>query len=140
MTDVATAETPNLPVDPMTDVGHLLIRAYNGDQFDPFFVSGHPSRTLEPDVIIRSCFYYSILMTPKITMIYDNCGRGGMCDMTPDEISVIWKTPALLDQLGTTFEALQAGTAVITATEAPKPDIDLWARLAEAEGKVLKVA
>lgn len=140
MTDVASSETPNLPADPMTDVGHLLIRAYNGDHFDPFFVQGHPSMGEQTDRIVRACFYYAIVMTPKITMIYDNCGRGGMCDMTPDEISVIWKTPALLEQLGTTFEALQAGTAVITATEAPKPDIDLWARIAEAEGKILKAA
>lgn len=140
MTDASASQPQDLPSDPMTDVGHLLIRAYNGDQFDPFFVVGHPSRTKEPNVIIRSCFYYSILMTPKITMIYDNSGRGGMCDMTVDEISVIWKTPALLESLGTTFEALQDGTAVITAKEAPKPDIDLWARIAEAEGKVLKAA
>ncbi|WP_414476432.1 hypothetical protein [Microvirga sp. M2] len=73
-------------------------------------------------------------------MIYDNCGRGGMCDMTADEIAVIWKTPALLEQLGTSFEALQDGTAIITAIETPKPDIDLWARIAEAEGKTLKAA
>jgi hypothetical protein len=140
MSDAPASQPQDLPSDPMTDVGHLLIRAYNGDQFDPFMVIGHPSRTEQPDVIIRSCFYYSILMTPKITMLYDNCGRGGMCDMTVDEISVIWKTPALLESLGITFEALQSGKAVITATEAPKPDIDLWARIAEAEGKVLNAA
>jgi hypothetical protein len=140
MTDAPTSQPQDLPNDPMSDVGHLLIRAYNGDQFDPFFVQGHPSMGEQSDRIVRACFYYAIVMTPKITMLYDNCGRGGMCDMTIDEVSVIRKTPALLEKLGTTFEALQAGTAVITATEAPKPDIDLWARLAEAEGKVLKAA
>ncbi|WP_414476431.1 hypothetical protein [Microvirga sp. M2] len=45
MTDAIISEAQSLPNDPMTDVGHLLIRAYNGDQFDPFMVDGHPSRT-----------------------------------------------------------------------------------------------
>ena len=140
MTDIAPSEAPSRPADPMTDVGHLLIRAYNGDKFDPFFVQGHPSMGEQSERIVRACFYYAIVMTPGVTMIYDNCGRGGMCDMASDETAVIWRTPALLEKLGTTYEALQAGTAVITATEAPKPDIDLWARIAEAEGKVLKAA
>jgi hypothetical protein len=127
------AATHNLPADPMTDLSHVLIRSYNGDQFDPFMVHGHPYVAERPDRIVRACFYYGVVMTPKLTAIYDNCDRGGMCDMTPDEIAVIWRTPALLEKLGTTFEALQNGTAVIDLDLRIPPDINVWEEIVKSD-------
>ena len=82
--------------DPMDRLGHLLIRAYNGDDLDPYFVKGHPNLESTATRVIRSCFYYSVVMTPKVTALFDNDGRGGMCTLDPHELSGLWKSPDLL--------------------------------------------
>jgi hypothetical protein len=97
--------------DPMDRLGHLLIRAYNGDDLDPFFVHGHPAMVQTEDRIVRSCFYYSVVMTPKVTALFDNEGRGDMCTLELHELSGLWKTPDLLAALGVGFEELMDGTA-----------------------------
>jgi len=107
--------------DPMDRLGHMLIRAYNGDGLDPFFVSGHPSVPPRDGLIVRACFYYAVLMTPKLTVLYDNFGAGGMCTLGAEEVSAVWRTPELLGALGVGFEALKAGTANLAAESVPAP-------------------
>jgi hypothetical protein len=118
-------------LDPLDRIGHLLIRAYKGDQIDPFFVRGHPSMPETESRLVRACFYYAIIVTPKATWLFDNGGRGGMCEMAEHEIAAVWRTPTLLAALGTDFEALRDGKAHITATSAPKPDVDIFECLLE---------
>lgn len=121
--------------DAMDRLGHLLIRAYNGDDLDPFFVKGHPSLESTETRVIRSCFYYSVVMTPKVTALFDNDGRGGMCTLEPHELSGLWKTPELLSALGVAFEELRDGTAAFEDRPLPppfcRPNID-WPLDAEA--------
>lgn len=96
----------------MDQLGHLLIRAYNGDTFDPFFIPCHPHWTQEGH-IVRACFYYAIIVTDKLTFLFDNDGRGGMCDLVPEELGAIWRTRDLLETFGVTLEALRDGSAVL---------------------------
>jgi hypothetical protein len=105
----------------MDRVGHLLIRAYNGDDLDPFFIAGHPAMAERPDRLVRACFYYAVVMTPKVTLVFDNDGAGGMCTMDPLEISAVWRTPDILDALGVTFEALGDGSADFADRPIPAP-------------------
>ncbi len=114
-------ETGGPPLSPMDRLGHLLIRAHNGDDLDPFFVEGHPAMAYREDRLVRSCFYYSVVMTPKLTVLYDNDGAGGMCTLDPVEIAAVWRTPELMDSLGVRFEDLQAGTAELGAARPPEP-------------------
>lgn len=107
--------------DPMDRLGHLLIRAYNGDDLDPYFVKGHPNLESTATRVIRSCFYYSVVMTPKVTALFDNDGRGGMCTLDPHELSGLWKTPDLLAALGVGFEELRDGTAALEDRPLPPP-------------------
>lgn len=107
--------------DPMDRLGHLLIRAYNRDDLDPFFVPGHPNMEQRHDRIVRSCFYYSVVMTPKLTAVFDNDGAGGMCTLEPHELSAIWRTPDLLAELGVAFEDLRDGSAVFEDRSLPPP-------------------
>lgn len=108
-----TGSGPEGGIDPMDRLGHMLIRAYNRDDLDPFFVRGHPNMAERPDRIVRSCFYYSVVMTPRLTAIFDNDGAGGMCTLEPHELSAIWRTPDLLAELGVSFDALRDGSAVL---------------------------
>lgn len=108
-------------LDPMDRLGHLLIRAYNGDDLDPFFVPGHPSLAPNGSRIVRSCFYYSVVVTPKVTALFDNDGRGGMCTLELHELSGLWKTPDLLAALGVGFEELRDGTAAFVDRPLPPP-------------------
>ena len=107
--------------DPMDRLGHLLIRAYNRDDLDPFFVRGHPNMEQRTDRIVRSCFYYSVVMTPKLTIVFDNDGAGGMCTLEPHELSAIWRTPDLLAELGVGFDELRDGSAVFEDRPLPPP-------------------
>lgn len=107
--------------DPMDRLGHLLIRAYNGDELDPFFVRGHPGLEAAETRIVRSCFYYSVIVTPKVTALFDNDGRGGMCTLELHELSGLWKTPDLLAVLGVGFEELRDGTAAFEDRPLPPP-------------------
>ncbi len=102
-------------------LGHLLIRAHNGDVLDPFFVEGHPALAPRGDRIVRSCFYYSVVVTPRVTALYDNDGRGGMCTLDPSEIAAVWRTPRLLAALGASFETLADGTADLNGKTVPEP-------------------
>lgn len=116
-----TADVPHYEPGAMDRLGHLLIRAYNGDELDPFFISGHPAMAERPDRLVRACFYYAVVMTPKVTVVYDNDGAGGMCTMDPLEISAVWRTPDVLDALGVTFEALVDGSADFEDRPLPAP-------------------
>ena len=106
------------PLDPMTALSHKIIRTSCGDDFDPFML-GNGSDP-EP-VIVRSCFYYAVVMTEKTTVMFDNFGRGGMCDMVPEEMVACWDTPALLESQGVSFSDLQTGTAQLREATLPKP-------------------
>lgn len=106
---------------PMDLLGHLLIRAHNGDDLDPFFVPGHPAMEHRGDRLVRSCFYYSVVVTPRVTAVYDNDGAGGMCSMDPSEIAAVWRTPRLLEALGVDFESLSNGTADVEGKAVPEP-------------------
>ncbi|MDE4914581.1 hypothetical protein [Methylobacterium sp. 092160098-2] len=117
----ATADVPQYEAGPMDRVGHLLIRAYNGDDLDPFFIAGHPAMAERPDRLVRACFYYAVVMMPKVTLVFDNDGAGGMCTMDPLEISAVWRTPDILDALGVTFESLGDGSARFEDRPLPPP-------------------
>jgi len=132
-------ETENkLPPDAMTDVCHLLIRSYCKDTFDPFMVPGHPFGD-EIEAIGRNCFYYSVFMARGLTMLLDNMGRGGMCNIEEDPVSAIWHTPTLLKELGVTFEELRDGTAKLMVDKAPPPNDELLAAFFPEEAAGLKV-
>lgn len=111
----------NALADPMDRLGHLLIRAYNRDDLDPFFIRGHPNMEQRPDRIVRSCFYYSVVMTPKLTAVFDNDGAGGMCTLEPHELSAIWRTPDLLAEIGVAFDDLRDGSAIFEDRPLPPP-------------------
>ena len=108
------------PQDCGTELAHILIRAEACDGFDPFMLHGHPNVPQIEHRVVRVCFYYAMVVTPKLTALYDNDGRGGMCDMTADEVRAIWRTDELLAALGTDFEALSSGTATFTDGAVPK--------------------
>jgi len=111
--------------DPVTDLAHRLIEREANDASRPFMVSGHPFLKQRHDRLVRSCFYYTVMITPRVTALYDNWDKGGMCDLTPHELRAIWKTPRLLLELGVTFEDLQAGTALPGDSSVSPPDWDL---------------
>jgi len=121
MPEAGNAEAGTWTPDAMGRLGHLLIRAHNGDDLDPFFVTGHPAMSEREDRLVRGCFYYSVVVTPRITAVYDNEGAGGMCTMDPVEIAAIWRTPRLLEALGITFEGLRDGTASLDGASVPAP-------------------
>lgn len=109
---------PPTPIDAMTALSHKIIRASCGDDFDPFMLGNAPE---EGAVIVRACFYYAVVMTEKTTVMFDNYGRGGMCDLVPDEMVACWDTPALLESQGVDFQALRAGTARLGDAPVPRP-------------------
>jgi hypothetical protein len=86
-------------------------------------VVGHPGMPQSDRRIVRACFYYAVVVNPKVTLLFDNYGRGGMCDLVPDEIQAIWRTPELLAALGVDFESVRDGSAVLG--EAPVPPLAL---------------
>lgn len=117
--------------DTATELAHRLIRTYAHDSLDPFMIPGHPHVAEGRDRIVWACFYYTLIMTPKITLLLDNGGRGGMCNISLDEWPFAWKTGPLLDQMGTNYDQLANGTATLSDAEPPAPDTDLWARTLE---------
>ena len=111
-------------------LGHRLIRAYNGDTLDPFML---PS--VSPGEIMCSCFYYSVAIHPTITLLYDNFGRGGMCDHVWEEVQAAWPTRDILDRIGMTYEDLQACVDDVREVPAmPEPN----AELLELLGRVME--
>lgn len=128
MDDADTADCP--PYDAVTELAHRLIRDRTHDNSDPFMIHGHPNLSHEPDRLVRACFYYAVVIGPRLTVLHDNDGRGGMCDMTLNEISAVWRTPDLLSSLGTDFEALRRGGARLEEGTLPAP-ILTWQDLAE---------
>ena len=111
--------SPSRPVtDAMTQLAHKLIRAANSDDFDPFMLGSAPGET---GPVVRACFYYAVVMTPRTTVMFDNHGRGGMCDLIPEEMVAAWNTPDLLASQGVGLEALRNGTAVINDQAVPRP-------------------
>ncbi len=123
-----------VPSDALDRLSHLLIRAYNGDGLDPFFVRGHPAMPQTERRLVRACFYYAVVMTPRATWLFDNDGRGGMCEMAPHEIAAVWRTPELLAAAGTSFEALRDGGGRLAIGAAPPPDVDFFGAALEAAG------
>jgi hypothetical protein len=115
------ADVPRYEPSPLDRVGYLLIRAYNNDTLDPFFIRGHPAMSERPERLVLACFYYAVVMTPKVTAVFDNDGAGGMCTMDVREISALWRTPDVLEALGVTFEDLRTGTAVFEDRPLPEP-------------------
>ena len=113
--------TDGMWLDPLGALGHKLIHAYNGDGSGPFFVVGHPEMPQTEKRLVRACFYYAIVMTPKLTAVYDNDDRGGMCSMTTDEISAIWRTEDLLAPLGLRFEDFTEGREFVIEGEIATP-------------------
>lgn len=117
--------TANLPSDPLTALSHKLIRAACGDDFDPFMIGSAPD---EGGPVVRACFYYGVVVTPRTTVVFDNGGRGGMCDFVPEEMVAAWDTPSLLASQGMRLDALHEGAAPDPAIPVPSPrqiDCDL---------------
>lgn len=114
--DIPRPEHP----DPVTELAHRVIRAYNGDDFAPFMVPGCADRGR----IERHCFYYSLLVEETITVLLDNGGRGGMCELIPEEIGAVWLTETLLHALGVTLAELSEGSAVLGTGPVPRPMFD----------------
>lgn len=111
--------TEPTPVDPMTALSHKIIRASCGDDFDPFMLGNAQE---EGPAIVRACFYYAVVMTEKTTVMFDNYGRGGMCDLVPEEMVACWDTPALLESQGVSFQALREGRAELSDAPLPRPN------------------
>ena len=103
-------------IDAFTGLSHKLIRAACRDEFDPFMLQGE-----EDGVKIRACFYYAILMTPRTTLLLDNHGRGGMCDMLPEEVVAVWDTPKLLSSQGVDWETMSKPEELLSLNSVPAP-------------------
>lgn len=104
-----------LPADPLTALSHRLIRQARRDDLDPFMVGSGPGQS----PAVRACFYYAVVVTPQTTVLFDNDGRGGMCDRTPHEMVAAWRTAEILASQGNSWEDLQAGR--LTLSDAPLP-------------------
>ncbi len=112
--------------DALAAYANALIRAHNGDDLDPFIVQGHPRWGAGPKAIVASCFYYAIVSTPKVTILFDNDGRGGMCDLSVEEVQAAWATRDLLDAIGTSFDDLHDGRILAGSIPVlPSPDAEL---------------
>ena len=115
-------EPSSIPApDAATDLAHRLIRFAAHDTFDSFMVHGHPFLQPWDDQVVRACFYYALVVTPKIAILYDNDDAGGMCRLEADEVRAVWRTLALLAAFGTDFEALRDGKAILAQGRVPKP-------------------
>lgn len=113
------------PYDVATDLAHRLIRDQTKDLSDPFMVHGHPCLSPGREQVVRACFYYAVTCSPKLTILHDNWGEGGMCKMVPDEWRAIWRTPDLLQALGCTYEQLRDGTAQLSDAPIPAPAVPM---------------
>lgn len=109
--------------DLMSKLGHRLIREVCGDGFDPFFIVGHPFKPETDTLLVRACFYYALIVSPKATLLFSNFDRGGMCDLAPEEIVGIWRTSDILNAYGVSFEELRSGTGALA--DVPMPE-NLW--------------
>lgn len=87
-------------------------------------IEGHPLIPHREGHLVRACFYYAVVIGPRVAILYDNFGRGGMCDMHPDEIVAIWHTRDLLSALGTSFECLLAGNTTLSSAPIPEPTLN----------------
>lgn len=107
---------------------HALIRRSAKDGWDPFMIAGHPNLSEEAQRgwIVRSCFYYTAMISPKAILLLDNAGAGGMCRMDVEEIRFIWKTPDVLAALGIDWETLANGDFESREDMVPDPAVDLW--------------
>lgn len=115
---MTSSDCPAETQDPLTLLSHKLIRTACRDDFDPFMVGTKPDND---GPIVRACFYYAVVVTPKHTVLFDNEGRGGMCDFTPDEMLAAWETPALLESQGITLDQLHLPGHALGDQAVPKP-------------------
>lgn len=109
--------------DLMSKLGHRLIREVCGDAFDPFFVIGHPFKPQTEKQLVRACFYYALIIGPKVTVLFSNFDRGGMCDLVPEEIVGIWRTTDISAAYGVSFDDLRLERGELR--DAPMPE-NLW--------------
>ena len=107
--------------DPLTALCHRLIRKVCHDDMDPFMV-GNQGDVPTTQTLVRACFYYAVAMTPRTTVLFDNQGRGGMCDMVGEEIVAAWDTPALLASQGLSFESAMTGRDVLKGSLETVPE------------------
>ena len=110
--------TPRPPSDSLTLLSHKLIRTACRDDFDPFMVGTPPE---QEGPAVRACFYYAVAVTPMHTVLFDNQGRGGMCDLVPEEMVAVWNTPALLASQGMSMEALHVPLPALPDAPIPSP-------------------
>jgi hypothetical protein len=129
------AAPPLEATDPMDRLGHVLIRSVTRDDLDPYFVHGHPQWN-RPQDMVRACFYYAVALGDVFTVVLDNDGRGGMCEMVLHEIVAVWKTTDLLASLGLSLEDLRAGTAVVTENLLVPPPLLTDESLRESLGDI----
>lgn len=105
-------------IDVLTQVSHKLIRTACRDDFDPFMLGTEPDHT---GPIVRACFYYAVVVTPKHTVVFDNQGQGGMCKMVPDEVAAVWDTQELLASQGVSIEDLSRTNLDVGDHPVPAP-------------------
>ncbi|HET6232186.1 MAG TPA: hypothetical protein VFE05_19080 [Longimicrobiaceae bacterium] len=113
-------DTPGPAPDPATRLAVRLIRAYSGEDRDPSEVRGQDA----DDTVERHCFSYSVLIRPTLTLLLDNGGCCGPCELVPEQIGAVWLTYTLLRALGITFEALIDGTADADGGDLPPAFFD----------------
>lgn len=103
-----------------TQISHQILRLHLKDNFDPFFVFEE-----EEDAFSCHCFYYSVIFSTDIILLYDNGGRGGMCDLsTFEELSAMWKAENIYKHFNTSYSELQNSSKIKEINEIPKPLID----------------
>lgn len=88
---------PTNPPDILTQLSHKMIQQAIGDNFDPFMLQWEQQH---PGVQGRSCFYYAVMTTPHHAVLFDNLGKGGMCDLSFEEICAVWPIEQLLESQG----------------------------------------
>ncbi len=110
--------TPSPPSDGLTLLSHKLIRTACQDDFDPFMIGTPPD---QDGPIVRACFYFAVVVTPKHTVVFDNQGRGGMCDLSPEEMVAVWDTAPLLASQGMSMETLHVPLPELPDVPVPSP-------------------
>lgn len=117
-----------LQPDALGQLTHVLIRSQINDDLDPFLVHGHPNWNRSGDHV-RACFYYAAVIGEEFTVLLDNQGRGGMCEMVLGEIAAVWDTRTLfaalnLDQAAVERDEVAVPMALVAQVPPPLLDVE----------------
>lgn len=122
------SETSPPWLDQAGQLTHALIRHQCQDGLDPYLVHGHPSwvgADASPSTCIRACFYYTAIVDDDFTLLLDNQGQGGMCNLELWEVAAVWDTQELLDALGWTQADLTTPSdQVVDPARLPPPRLN----------------